>query len=1093
MKLGLGLGVTSRFAWSARRAPPAPPVTLGTLGLSATRLVLGTAASGTITGATAGSAITASGLPAGFTINSAARTWAWTGNGNEGTPSITMTETLANATNSPHATTLALQIAQPPATLGALSLSDSSFIIGTPASGAINGASPNSVITASGLPTGFTINSAARTWSYDGRGAVGTTTITLTETLAGAVGNPRQTSLDITYAAVTGSLLRLEVLGTKSADDSGGVPSVNGWVAALRFKGMGRRHPINDPLCDPSSLAITVQDPGFDATGAPVTVTRTVRGTLPLINTFPRTWTSIGSGGTVPPRSWCCNGTGNANIYYTEAGGTRGATAPTHTTIGQSVSDGGVIWRYMDPNTIAGYQEAVTGDDVDVYVALDFPIFAGSTITAVAIGSGAYSVGGVATRSASATPTMVNSSSLAYEMPAIEPVTPPHLRSTGTFNVEWVVGHAWGDAGGAVACIKAQAFNAARSVSSPQVTVATPSLSSLITTASPAGTALEVYRAALDTSGLGLGDGFVEVEVYPRLGTRVFRSRYEGDGGDWQANTANAGVRRIYRNGGNLYTLVTAGTSGATGPTGTGTNIADGTCVWNYLAADTVKALSRNIQARHHFVNDTAGDYTRGYCFVDPSGTATGTAGVFSTYAAAYAAKGTLSNCYPTILAAATALQTFHNTAATGKTVHNDPGGGEMYLKAGTYSGFGGTMQSLNIGREWLYTRVDPDAAAGAVIFSYNATAGNRACHRRHWIEGTATTFATGTAIDPASDGTLAQGVPATELWLNRLAFTGTDATSQIASRAGIAWLWNSTVTNGGILAGNSRAHWGHVAGCNFTGATNVAVRGVLACRMSGNGIVRDPGNGGAYIPPSLFHVMVDSFISGSQSGRSGTTMVELLAGAYQLPVYGAWIAGNVGESTSSSGNEPVFRIAADASTGDLVNVVFAYNHAVGERYNTGYNDQAATPLRSQFYDIGNVTQTRNTVSSYFAHAGSTKGVGRFQQLWATYRVGSRDNVSHQGSGSGGSSFNQSTSAPIRDGLNSSWGQRATTTLQSGEFVNDKSWNRGAGNNGGNGDYRPAAGALARGRAVQRLRRFDIYGATRLTGGAAAVGALEAA
>lgn len=52
----------------------------------------------------------------------------------------------------------------------------------------------------------------------------------------------------------------------------------------------------------------------------------------------------------------------------------------------------------------------------------------------------------------------------------------------------------------------------------------------------------------------------------------------------WAATTAyNLGDKK--RNGGRVYTCTTAGTSaGSGGPTGTGTGITDGSCVWNYVS-----------------------------------------------------------------------------------------------------------------------------------------------------------------------------------------------------------------------------------------------------------------------------------------------------------------------------------------------------------------------------------------------------------------------------------------------------------------------------------------------------------------------------
>jgi hypothetical protein len=74
--------------------------------------------------------------------------------------------------------------------LGALTLSATAFLVGTPTNGTINGATAGSAIAPGVLPAGLTINGAARTWSWDGSGAVTAGNITLTETLAGATGSP---------------------------------------------------------------------------------------------------------------------------------------------------------------------------------------------------------------------------------------------------------------------------------------------------------------------------------------------------------------------------------------------------------------------------------------------------------------------------------------------------------------------------------------------------------------------------------------------------------------------------------------------------------------------------------------------------------------------------------------------------------------------------------------------------------------------------------------------------------------------------------------------------------------------------------------
>ncbi|MDZ7588223.1 MAG: cadherin repeat domain-containing protein [Parasphingorhabdus sp.] len=85
--------------------------------------------------------------------------------------------------------------------LSALSLSASSFVTGTAASGTINGATAGSTITATGLPDGLTIDGAARTWAWSGAGAVRTATPTLIETLADSANSPRGSV--IAYAFLT--------------------------------------------------------------------------------------------------------------------------------------------------------------------------------------------------------------------------------------------------------------------------------------------------------------------------------------------------------------------------------------------------------------------------------------------------------------------------------------------------------------------------------------------------------------------------------------------------------------------------------------------------------------------------------------------------------------------------------------------------------------------------------------------------------------------------------------------------------------------------------------------------------------------------
>lgn len=100
------------FRISRKRAVPyvAATPTVSALGLSSTSFTLGTASSGTITGGTIGSTLSVSGAPTGFTINSAARTWAYDGTGSATSGSLILSET-----GNPAVSTIAYVVSPPSA------------------------------------------------------------------------------------------------------------------------------------------------------------------------------------------------------------------------------------------------------------------------------------------------------------------------------------------------------------------------------------------------------------------------------------------------------------------------------------------------------------------------------------------------------------------------------------------------------------------------------------------------------------------------------------------------------------------------------------------------------------------------------------------------------------------------------------------------------------------------------------------------------------------------------------------------------------------------------------------------------------------
>ncbi|WP_373649017.1 hypothetical protein [Schlesneria sp. DSM 10557] len=890
-------------------------------------------------------------------------------------------------------------------------------------------------------------------------------------------------------------VIAFEVLGGTVATDSGFSPNVNGCCVRLKIEAMGRRDDRVDPIAAFASLTISVSDPGFSHVDlSPVTRTRTITGGVPLKDPFPKTWTSIGSGGTVPPKSYCSNGN---RAFYTAAGGLRGASAPTHTTLGQIVSDGAVSWECMQASVntapYTGYVEAIDGSDVWVYVMIPEPIYAGSTINSVSIGAGCYSVGGQSNNAAASIASITNSSALQYEPCMSVYLSLPHVLATGSLTIEAQSDHVWGvpiGVGQQIAGAKFTAWDAARTTSSPTVSVTSPTLSALATASgSPGGCAVECYSATINTSGLPAGDSFVEAEFYPLLGT-VWRTRYDAEGADWQAGKAYAYAGVLVRNGSNFYVCTTAGTSSVTGPTGTGTAISDGTCVWDYFGNDSTKQNSRNIPARWHFYNDPAAVYKTGHCFVDPSGTATGTNGVFATFADANAAKGTLSNCYSTIQLAGAALQTYNNTAGGGLTTHNDPGNGRIYLKAGTHSGFGASMQTLNIPSVWLHVIADPTATSGTVLVTAGA---NKACSKRmlmgDGLSFTATATSTAnTYIDPVSDSNTTRAQPVTELAIRRFTINQFDGTGEFANRTGLTWYDNITVT-GGFQANNAntRANNALVLGSYISGSFGLAFcpTNFIGSTIIGANVIRDPKASGA-LPP-MFLKIVDSKILGV-TGTSGGTLVNVHVtnGTLDYARLGVSFVGSLFK-VASTVSDKCYQLSADGDTRAIANVNAAYLTCAGERANGPYNDSTSN-LKTQWFEACCLSLTNNMVFDTSSHGANLPAGARCQNYWSVYRVGYSQNCNLSGA-IGNVGFGPATLAGLRDGKNSKFNVIAPAAVKN-QFINDTSAT-GATPSNTEGDYHPAPGAQCLNMALSQGRKYALDGVVRRTNGSGAVGAFE--
>jgi len=924
----------------------------------------------------------------------------------------------------------------------------------------------------------------------------------------------------------TGSPLAIEILTGAVTSDTGFAPNVNGFVARVKFQNMIRRSPHGskyggypDPVTNCTSLAITVQDAGFSAAGVPVTWQRTVHGRLPLKNPFPNLWSAIGS--TVPALSWCSN----AGIaYYTIAGGTKGATAPTGTTVGTAYSDGSVSWICIGAGGVGstalatgagdnGYIEASDGSgNMWVYMILDDPIYATSTVVSASIGAGAYSAAGVSSLAATI-PTLTNNSTLAVPLPLVNHLTPDHLLDQGAARFETVAHHYWGPKNGQLANASGGAAPAGKQMiagvtlnrylsATPGTVVSTSvnttSLSTLVTTSSPGGCAAEVF--ALSNPGAGLasaGDAYIEAVYYPWIGPAYSTAVY-GEGAAWTASTNYAagnyiGVGQIVRNGANLYYLATAGTSASSGgPTGTTTGITDGGCTWNYYGNLLTNRISQNVPARSHFYNDPSALYNTGYAFCDPSGTATGTTGVFSTYAAAAAAKGTLSNCYSSIYAAAAAIQTFNNTTNGSNTLHNDTGNGQIYLKAGTWAGVGTAMNTLTRGATWLYVQADPAATAGTVIYSEGTV---KTPALRMWF-GNGISF-TGSTNNIGLDATIGSSVAqvGTETVISSMNLTLLSAgVNDFANRTGTTWYLNNTFTTR-ANCNSQLATASTCAGFHGNNCTSLTVGTIFAPFAMGNriacgAILIDPRqNTGA---PLLYSQII---ASNKILGRTDTAIAVLCNFAITaIALVGQSITGNLIVTRQTT--EKCGQISADSSTNATSNTVVAYNSCVGDRLNYAYDDVngPTTAIHTNWCHAHNITTQENIVRDTMYHISVPNGLC-CQNYFAVYKVGFQGNVNLLGSTTQNPAVFSfyDLIGPVDPAVFPAIGkynQYASGTAMSAEFHTDNSATSAAPSMAADGDYRPVAGtAKSQGAAAWLGLRYDLLGVTRVN----TAGALEAA
>lgn len=748
--------------------------------------------------------------------------------------------------------------------------------------------------------------------------------------------------------------------------------------------------------------------------------------------------------------------------YYTTNGGTKGSTTPVIQVLGQTQSDGGITWECWRSNLFSDqipltpyttYVDATVDSDVYVYAVLDMPIYSGTQIVGVSMGGNVYQVGSLSSQPLHNKLSVINNSTITYEL--VQPVylTPPHQLYAGSVYIEAQVDHSWGllaGKGQMIAGVKFTAKDAAETAS-VTVTTLTSSLSTSITTSSPGGNAVECYAATINTASLPAGDCFVEAEFFPWLGTS-YKTKVVADGANWTPNTTYTNTNLPYyttcgsvlvRNGNNYYVLSTTVTSGISassgGPTGTTQGIVDGTCVWNYFGDATVSLgnlsgtiqASHNIPARWYFYNDPYLLYKTGYCFVDPNGTASTVAAVYSSFAAASAASTTLSNCFPDVTSAATALSTYNNTAGGGLTTHNDCGNGHIYLKAGNHTTIGAGMNLFTRPSVWLYILADPSAAAGTVIFATPAS--DQYINNRCWFGG-------GIILDTNGGGRLrantdfassTPSLPGSELVFDKATLKpqSTASYNGVVTYTGAVWYTNCIYTGGGFAPRPGPRLLGIlVAGCNIalgSAAAQASPANLIGNYIKGSTSCTNEVNiNNSTIPSNFFKIVDNRFYGLNAAGNP--LLTSLGGGNTPTPSGGASIIGNLIKVSGTvyvggTGGQKCGQLGADGGINNPIrNYLYGFNTAVGANMNQHYNDSNSSTgaennsLMTQCYHAYNITLQDAMIVDDASHALSVQHGYRCQNYWPRYGVGYRYNLAYVNDL--GSPLNGSG---IRNGINS--------------------------------------------------------------------------
>jgi hypothetical protein len=607
---------------------------------------------------------------------------------------------------------------------------------------------------------------------------------------------------------------------------------------------------------------------------------------------------------------------------------------------------------------------------------------------------------------------VTNSSTRTYPKPNFGFVQIPNLCSGSTFYIEGIAGSTLARNGQQVACVEYYAKDSqGLTNTTPSAFAGAPTLSTLITSA----TKPEVYAATLNVANLAQGDlCHVHAKVYPWIGDAPFD-----------------------------------------------------------LAVDGTAPPAPNPDTPLRFVCDRLGTYGGARAYVRTTGTLAGssTAGVFLTDQTGL----TNAQCYPTVQAAAQAIQVFNAAPGGGRIGHNDVGGGRVYLQdnAGAAQAHVlGSTSARTAGTAFLEIAPDPNNAA---LASISVTGGNT---------GTVKNIAFRCKVAAGAPGNLDLGGATSFLILDGMTFDQNGATVMFGYQAQCTYHRNVTYDNltndtpfTPLNAINNLALMAGCANSNNPGGGITVRAGIFA------------GNTTRKLTFVLNNIPANSFMSNMDGGLMVNNRIfdsKSPNGVNRVSTKGFTILQNVSESTSV---QETFQIFGDGNALDCRNANIALNtmpaSAVAEtsgRTNHAYTDDAASAgaIKEQFW-LYNLVANWNIKTDTFTTL--TTVTGRTGNWLTRYSAGSRGNCV----------WGDQNAAVAADQSGGNWIGEVNPGVVTGAvtaFVDNRSGNAGA----GAGDYHltgashAAYGLVAAGMGAVK---YDILGGARRVDGSGAAGAHE--